>query len=140
MPGPDLKLNDYNSEQDSCSDSDTSDLESDTSELNIEPDIAQRTDMAEARAVSPAYPYGNEAMFSAEHVKVEPNLFFTVKLKGHDRTFVIPEKNPTNFFSIRFSQIFFYIFYRCFSINIGYMKKKAPLTAFYPLNKPYEYG
>ena len=128
MPGPDLKLNDYNSEQDSCSDSDTSDLESDTSELNIEPDIAQRTDMAEARAVSPAYPYGNEAMFSAEHVKVEPNLFFTVKLTGHDRTFVIPEKNPTNFFSIRFSQIFFLYFLSVFFHKYRVYEKKGAIN------------
>ena len=69
-----------------------SDLESDNSELNIETDIAQRTDMAEARAVSPAYPYGNQAMFRAEHVEVEPNQLLTVKLKGNDRTFVIPEE------------------------------------------------
>ena len=127
MPGPDLKLNDYNSEQDSCSDSDTSDLESDTLELNIESDIAQRTDMAEARAVSPA-PYGNEAMFSAEHVKVEPNLFFTVKLKGHDRTFVIPEKNPTNVFSIRFSQIFFLYFLSVFFHKYRVYEKKGAIN------------
>ena len=69
-----------------------SDLESDNSELNIETDIAQRTDMAEARAVSPAYPYGNQAMFRAEHAEVEPNQLLTVKLKGNDRTFVMPEE------------------------------------------------
>ena len=51
------------------SDPDTSDLESD----DTEPDIAERTDMAEARAVRPAYPYGNQAMFRAEHVEVESN-------------------------------------------------------------------
>ena len=45
VPGPDLNPNDYDTEQDCCSDSDTSDLESDDSELNIEPDIAQRTDL-----------------------------------------------------------------------------------------------
>ena len=48
--------------------------------------------MVEARAVSPAYPYGNQAMFRAEHVEVEPNQLLTVKLKGNDRTFVIPEE------------------------------------------------
>ena len=48
--------------------------------------------MAEARAVSPGYPFGNQAMFRAEHVEVEPNQLLTVKLKRNNRTFVIPEK------------------------------------------------
>ena len=48
--------------------------------------------MAEASAVSPVYPYGNQAMFRAEHVEVEPNQLLTVKLKRNNRTFVIPEK------------------------------------------------
>ena len=48
--------------------------------------------MAGWSAVSPAYPYGNQAMFRAERVEVEPNQLLTVKLKGNDRTFVIPEE------------------------------------------------
>ena len=49
--------------------------------------------MAEARAVSPAYPYGNQAIFRAERVEVEPNQLLTVNLKRNNRTFVIPEED-----------------------------------------------
>ena len=49
--------------------------------------------MAEARAVSPAYSYGNQAIFRAERVEVEPNQLLTVSLKRNNRTFVIPEED-----------------------------------------------
>ena len=87
-----MNPNGYNTEQKLDLDLDTSDLESDDSEINMEPEIAKRRDMAEARAVSPVYPYENQAMFRAEHMEVEPNQLLAVKLKGNVRTFVIHEE------------------------------------------------
>ena len=45
----------------------------------MEPDIAQQTNMAEARAVSPAYPYGNQAMFRAQQVEVDAYTLLVAK-------------------------------------------------------------
>ena len=85
---PDLSSDEYNTEKES----DISDLDSDDSKLNIDPTIAKQMDTAVARALSPGYPYGNQAMFRAEHVEMESNQLLTVKLKGNNRTFFISEE------------------------------------------------
>ena len=56
--------------------------------MNIEIDIAQRTDIAETRSVSPAYP---RQCFGRSAWKWNQKLL-TVKLNGNDRTFVMPEE------------------------------------------------